>query len=103
MKNRRRPPEFLILKGEELEKWLNSRGKTVRSFADALEIEMAQGYGLLSGEKAGLEISRRFIYYYGADFAHEYIDWAAMGMTDPFSKSKKRNIRERNLGQYSVG
>ena len=86
------PPGYLILKGEELETKLNASGKTVGDFANALEIEMEEAYKLLSGDKIGYEFARRFINHYGAEFAHLYIDWKAMGMSDPYLSFKKRLV-----------
>ena len=86
------PPGFLIIKGENLERDLNACGKTVRDLADDLNIPMSEAYNLLSGEKAGVEIARRFINHYGAEYAHRYIDWENMGIADPYPKMKKRNV-----------
>ena len=83
MENIHNPPGYLIIKGWKLEKYLNSKGKTVRDFADALDIEMKEAYRILSGGKVGLEIARRLINYYGAGQARKYIDWEAMGIKDP--------------------
>ena len=92
---KRKRPGFLILKGYELEEKLNSDGKTVKDFANTMGLEMREAYAVLLGEKLGVDIARRFITRYGADFAHEYIDWAAMGMTDPYPKIRKRCINTR--------
>ncbi|MCL2675116.1 MAG: hypothetical protein FWE84_00765 [Firmicutes bacterium] len=89
-------PGYMILKGKELEKELNASGKTAISFADTMDIRVIIAYTMLSGKKAGLEISRRFIYRYGADFAHNFIDWATMGMADPYDKIGKRHIITRH-------
>ena len=90
-------PGYLIIKGYELEEKLNSEHKTVKDFANAMRVDMAEAYSILSGEKVGVDAARRFITYYGADFAHEYIDWEAMGMKDPMLKNKKRNIQARHF------
>ncbi|GHU97996.1 hypothetical protein FACS1894211_00970 [Clostridia bacterium] len=99
---KRIPPGFMILKGEELERELNDQGKTVRDFANALDIEMIEAYGILSGEKEGIDIARRFVKHYGADFAHGYIDWKAMAMTDPYCGSKKRNVKTRHYDRRRI-
>ena len=101
MKDKHKVPEFLIVKGEEFETALNADGETVSDFADALDIEMTEAYGILSGEKVGSEISRRFINHYGADHTHKYIDWEAMGMTDPYEKIKKRCVKTRYYDRRS--
>ena len=35
------------------------------------------------------ETARRFIYYFGADNAAEYIDWAAIGKQNPLADKGK--------------
>jgi hypothetical protein len=95
-KTRRKRPGFMILKGCELERKFGESGRTVRSFADVMDIEMGEAYRILSSEACGLEIARRFITRCGADFACEYIDWGAMGIKDPLKKSKKRKIITRH-------
>jgi len=87
---KRKTPGFLILKGCELEIDLNVCDKNVRDFADTLDIEMLDAYKLLSGERTGIEISRRFINRYGADYAHGYIDWEAMGIKNPLNKNWRK-------------
>lgn len=44
---------------------------------------------LLDGTAVGEETARRFIYYFGADNAAEYIDWAAIGKQNPFADKGK--------------
>ena len=44
---------------------------------------------LLSGIAVNEETARRFIYYFGADNAAEYIDWAAIGKQNPFADKGK--------------
>jgi len=82
MEQNNNTPGYLIIKGWKLEKMLNAKGKTVRDFADALDIKMIEAYEILSGKKVGLEIARRFINHYGADYANRYIDWTSMGMDE---------------------
>ena len=95
------PPGFLIIKGNELERDLNACGKTVRDFADDLDITISEAYGLLSGEKAGADIARKFINRYGAEYAHRYIDWENMGMADPYPKMKKRNVSKCHFNRQN--
>ena len=99
---KRRGPGYLIVKGKKLEKKLNSEGKTVKDFANRMFIEMSEAYRILSGERAGVDIARKFITRYGADFAHLYIDWAAMGMSDPYPTIKKRNIKTRHYDRRNT-
>lgn len=44
-----------------------------------------RGRKLLGGTAVGEETARRFIYYFGADNAAEYIDWAAIGKQNPLA------------------
>ena len=44
---------------------------------------------LLDGKAVNEETARRFIYYFGADNAAEYIDWAAIGKQNPFADKGK--------------
>ena len=44
---------------------------------------------LLCGTAVNEETARRFIYYFGADNAAEYIDWAAIGKQNPLADKDK--------------
>ena len=44
---------------------------------------------LLCGTAVNEETARRFIYYFGADNAAEYIDWAAIGKQNPLADKGK--------------
>ena len=44
---------------------------------------------LLDGKAVSEETARRFIYYFGADNAAEYINWAAIGKQNPFADKGK--------------
>jgi len=99
---KQKPPGYLVLKGEELETELNALGKTVRDFANSLGLEMQDAYGVLSGEKIGVDTSCSFITRYGADFAHEYIDWSFMGMANPYPRIKKRCVKTRHFDRRNA-
>ena len=47
------------------------------------------GVKLLDGKAVSEETARRFIYYFGADNAAEYINWAAIGKQNPFADKGK--------------
>ena len=47
---------------------------------------LAREMGVTVGE---VETARRFIYYFGADNAAEYIDWAAIGKQNPLADKDK--------------
>jgi len=87
-------PGFMIVK-RSMERALKRKGKTVADFANELELDMKEAYGVLSGEKTGVDFARRFIRCYGADYAHKYIDWRAMGMADPYETIMKREVDMR--------
>lgn len=90
-------PGFMILKADSMERLLENSGWTPRAFANALDIDMCEAYKLLSGEKVGAYTARSFIRYYGAGFAHNYIDWPAMEMEDPYPGIRKQIIQEESL------
>jgi hypothetical protein len=71
---------YIIVKGTVVEKDFNAKGWTVRDFADALNIEMRQSYELLSGEKIGIEMARKFINHYKLNTAIQFLDWRKMGV-----------------------
>ena len=47
------------------------------------------GVAVAEVEKLSEETARRFIYYFGADNAAEYINWAAIGKQNPFADKGK--------------
>ena len=53
--------------------------------AKSVHTERAEVEKLLSGTAVNEETARRFIYYFGADNAAEYIDWAAIGKQNPLA------------------
>ena len=69
---------FMVIKGWLVERDFNARGLTVRDFADALGIEMREAYKLLSGEKIGIGLARKFVMCDKIDKAMKYIDWHNM-------------------------
>ena len=100
------PPQFLVVKTDVMERVLAFSGKTVKAFANDLGIKTEQAYSLLSGEKVGVDIARKFINHYKAEYAHRYIDWAALGIPDPYRKMRKRSIVSRHFdrrGRAAVG
>lgn len=82
---------YIIFRGEMIERDFNAYGWTVRDFADALDINMKQAYQLLSGEKIGLNIARKFIHYHKIDKTMEYIDWSAI----PMAKNNEETIDDK--------
>ena len=93
----REPPGFMVVKVDVIERVLIFSGDTVLNFANDLDVDMLIAYKILSGEKMGVHPSRSFINHYRAEFAHRYIDWAVMGMCDPYRKFRKRNVKKRHV------
>ncbi|MCL2369693.1 MAG: hypothetical protein FWC80_00455 [Firmicutes bacterium] len=97
-----KPPGFLVVKPDVMYKVLAFAGKTVLAFAEDLDIEPIEAYSLLSGEKMGKDIAKKFIIHYKAEYAHRYIDWEILGLSDPYLNIRKRNIRSRNFYQCNT-
>ncbi|MBS5023012.1 MAG: hypothetical protein KH054_07620 [Firmicutes bacterium] len=51
-------------------------------------INAAEVEKLLNGETVDENTARRFIYYFGADNAAKFIDWAAIGKENPLAEKK---------------
>ncbi len=96
------PPGFMAVKPDVMDRVLVFGGQTVGSFANTLDIEMAVAYAILSGERIGVDLARKFIKHYKAEFAHRYIDWAAMGIPDPYRRIRKRNIKVRHYNTRNI-
>lgn len=90
-------PMFMALKVEIMERYLIRAKMTPSEYAADLDIFVYEAYSLLSGEKIGVHLSRRFIKRHEARFAHNYIDWQTMGMVDPFPNIKKEIIESKSL------
>lgn len=73
------------VKTELLQAFLDKYGITAAILAREMGVTVAEVEKLLSGTAVGEETARRFIYYFGADNAAEYIDWAAIGKQNPFT------------------
>ena len=61
----------------------------VEKLAREMGVAVAEVEKLLGGTAVNEETARRFIYYFGADNAAEYIDWAAIGKQNPFADKGK--------------
>jgi hypothetical protein len=96
------PPGFMVVKPDVMERALEFGGRTVGDFAEALEIDMALAYVILSGERIDIHPASRFINHYKAEFAHRYIDWALMGIPDPYRKIRKRNVKTRYFDRHNI-
>lgn len=92
-------PGFMVVKADVMEQYLTRAEMTPGEYAADLDTFMYEAYMLLSGEKIGIHLSRRFIRRHTARFAHFYIDWRAMSMSDPFPGIKKEIIKAKSLAK----
>ena len=77
------------VKTELLQAFLDKYAITAALLAREMGVAVAEVEKLLSGTAVNEETARRFIYYFGADNAAEYIDWAAIGKQNPFADKGK--------------
>ena len=73
------------VKTELLQAFMQKYGITAAILAREMGVAVAEVEKLLSGTAVGEETARRFIYYFGADNAAKFIDWAAIGKQNPFT------------------
>ena len=79
----------MIVKTELLQNYLDEHELTAAILARNMGVNTAEVEKLLSGIAVNEETARRFIYYFGADNAAEYIDWAAIGKQNPLADKGK--------------
>lgn len=85
------------VKTELLQDYLNEQELTAAILARNMGVNTAEVEKLLSGKAVNEETARRFIYYFGADNAAEYIDWAAIGKQNPLAgKNNETKIGGKN-------
>lgn len=77
------------IKKELLQAFLDKHAITAALLAREMGVAVAEVEKLLSGTAVSEETARRFIYYFGADNAAEYIDWAAIGKQNPLADKGK--------------
>lgn len=73
------------IKTELLQNYLDEHELTAAILARNMGVNTAEVEKLLGGIAVNEETARRFIYYFGADNAAEYIDWAAIGKENPLA------------------
>ena len=73
------------IKTELLQNYLDEHELTAAILARNMGVNTAEVEKLLGGIAVNEETARRFIYYFGADNAAEYIDWAAIGKQNPLA------------------
>ena len=76
------------IKKELLQDYLDEQEITATILARNMGINAAEVEKLLSGTAVNEETARRFIYYFGADNAAKFIDWAAIGKENPLTEKK---------------
>lgn len=74
------------IKKELLQDYLDEHELTAAILARNMGVNTAEVEKLLSGIAVNEETARRFIYYFGADNAAKFIDWAAIGKQNPFCR-----------------
>lgn len=77
------------VKTELLQDYLDEHELTAAILARNMGVNTAEVEKLLCGTAVNEETARRFIYYFGADNAAEYIDWAAIGKQNPLADKGK--------------
>ena len=73
------------IKKELLQHYLSEQKMTATILARNMGINAAEIERLLNGLAVEEETARRFIYYFGADDAAKFIDWAAIGKQNPLA------------------
>ena len=76
------------IKKELLQDYLDEQEITATILARNMGINAAEVEKLLNGETVDENTARRFIYYFGADNAAKFIDWAAIGKENPLAAKK---------------
>lgn len=79
----------MIIKKELLQHYLSEQKMTTAILARNMGVTAAEIEQLLNGLAVGEETARRFIYYFGADDAAKFIDWAAIGKQNPLADKNK--------------
>ena len=73
------------VKAALLQAYIDKQSLTIADFARETEMSIADIERLLGGEAVDKPTARKFIYFFGAVEAQIFIDWAAMGITNPLA------------------
>lgn len=73
------------VKKELLQNYLDEHELTAAMLARNMCVNAEEVEKLLNGKTVNEETARRFIYYFGADNAAKFIDWAAIGKENPLA------------------
>mgnify|MGYP001107881727 CR=1 FL=1 len=76
------------IKTELLQDYLDEHELTA-ILAREMGVTVGEVEKLLCGTAVNEETARRFIYYFGADNAAKFIDWAAIGKQNPLADKGK--------------
>ena len=77
------------VKTELLQAFMQKYELSAAILAREMGVTVAEVEKLLSGTAVGEETARRFINYFGADYAAKFIDWAAIGKQNPLADKNK--------------
>ena len=77
------------VKTELLQAFMQKYELSAAILAREMGVTVGEVEKLLCGTAVNEETARRFIYYFGADNAAKYIDWAAIGKQNPFANKGK--------------
>lgn len=86
--------ERLRLIPDKIQRFLEYMKWTPGDFASILDIEVTESYKLLSGEPANYFVAKKFIYFFQASLAKEFIDWDTMGVSLPRFKHTRKALEE---------
>lgn len=73
------------VKKELLQNYLDEHELTAAVLARNMGVNAAEVEKLLNETAVNEDTARRFIYYFGANEAAKYIDWAAIGKANPLA------------------
>ena len=73
------------VKTELLQAFMQKNELSAAILAREMGVTVGEVEKLLSGKAVNEETARRFIYYFGADNAAKFIDWAAIGKQNPLA------------------
>lgn len=77
------------IKTELLQNYLDEHELAAAILARNMGVNAAEVEKLLGGIAVNEETARRFIYFFGADNAAKFIDWAAIGKQNPLADKGK--------------
>lgn len=75
--------ERMKLQADKIDRLMRHLNWTPRIFADVINVEIREGYKLLSGDPVNYYTAKAFIVYFKAPFAAVFIDFAAMEIEPP--------------------